>query len=136
MNASEKIDKMIRNTTDWRGEVLDRIRKLIRSADAAIVEEWKWMGTPVFSKNRLICCMNPHKDKVKLTFSHGAAFADPNRLFNASLEGNQRRAIDFFAGDRIDERALKALLNEALAYDALKAKRAASKGKSKPRRSK
>ena len=95
MNASEKIDKMIRNTTDWRGEVLDRIRKLIRSANAAIVEEWKWMGTPVFSKNRLICCMNPHKDKVKLTFSHGAAFADPNRLFNATSKATNGERSTF-----------------------------------------
>jgi len=136
MNASDQIDKLIRNTADWRGEVLARIRKLIRGADAAIVEAWKWMGTPVWSKNRMICCMNPHKDKVKLTFAHGAAFADPGKLFNASLDGNQRRAIDFFAGDRINERALKALVNEALAYDALKANSTARKGKSRPRRSK
>ncbi|HYA05588.1 MAG TPA: DUF1801 domain-containing protein [Xanthobacteraceae bacterium] len=136
MNASDQIDKLIRNTADWRGEVLARIRKLIRGADAAIVEDWKWMGTPVWSKNRMICCMNPHKDKVKLTFAHGAAFADPDQLFNASLDGNQRRAIDFFAGDRINERALKALVKEALAYDALKANSAARKGKSRPRRSK
>ena len=136
MNASDQIDKLIRNTADWRGEVLARIRKLIRGADAAIVEDWKWMGTPVWSKNRMICCMNPHKDKVKLTFAYGAVFRDPDKLFNASLDGNQRRAIDFFAGDRINERALKALLKEALAYDALKANSAARKGKSRPRRSK
>jgi hypothetical protein len=136
MNASEQVERLIRDTADWRGEVLARIRKLMLSADAGIVEEWKWMGTPAYYKHGLICCMNPHKDKVKLTFDHGAAFQDSGKLFNASLEGNQRRAIDFFEGDRINERALKALLKEALAYDALKAKSSASKGKSTPRRSK
>ena len=136
MSASDQIDKLIRRTADWRGDVLARIRTLILRADAAIVEQWKWMGTPVWSKNRMICCMNPHKDKVKLTFAHGAAFADPGKLFNASLDGNQRRAIDFFAGHRINDRALKALLNEALAHDALPAKSAARKAKSRPRRSK
>lgn len=136
MNASKQIDKLIRETADWRGEVLARIRKLIVSADAGIIEEWKWMGTPVWYKHGLICCMNPHKDKVKLTFNYGAAFQDPEKLFNASLEGNQRRAIDLFEGDKIKERALKALLKEALAYDGLKAKRSASKGKTKPRTSK
>jgi len=136
MNASEQIDKLIRDTTDWRGEALARIRKLILGADAGIREDWKWMGTAVWSKNGMICCMNPHKGKVKLTFAHGAAFQDPDKLFNAGLEGNQRRAIDFFEGDRINERALKALLKEGLAYDASKAKRSAGKGKSKPRRSK
>ncbi len=136
MKPSEQIDKMIRDTADWRGDVLARIRKLINSADPGIVEEWKWMGTPTWYKNGLICCMNPHKGKVKLTFDHGAALEDPNKLFNAGLEGNQRRAIDFLEGDKINERDLKALLKEALAYDALKAKSSASKGKAKPRKSK
>lgn len=94
------------------------------------------MGTPTYYKNGLICLMNPHKGKVKLTFDHGAAFKDPDKLFNAGLEGNQRRAIDFFEGDKINERALKTLVKEALAYDALKAKSSATKGKSKPRESK
>lgn len=87
------------------------------------------MGTPTYYKLGLICVMNPHKGKVKLTFDHGAAFEDPDKLFNAGLEGNQRRAIDFFEGDKINERALKALIKEALAYDALKAKSAATKKK-------
>jgi hypothetical protein len=136
MNASKQIDKLIGDTTDWRGDVLARIRKLVLGADAGIVEEWKWMGTPTFSKNSVICIMNPHKGKVKMTFSHGAALQDPNKLFNAGLEGNQWRAIDLFEGDKINERALKALVKEALAYDALKAKNSASKPKSKPRSSK
>lgn len=135
MKPSEQVDKLIRDTSDWRGDVLARFRKLILSADAAIVEDWKWMGTPTYYKNGLICVMNPHKGKVKLTFDHGAAFGDPDKLFNAGLEGNQRRAIDVFEGDKIDERALKALLKEALAYDALKAKSSADKAKSTPRKS-
>jgi len=136
MNASEQIERLIRRTADWRGEVLAQIRKLILGTDAGIVEEWKWMGTPVWSKNGLICCMNPHKGKVKLTFAYGAAFSDPDRLFNAGLGGNQRRAIDFFEDDSIDARALQALIKEALAHDAAKATRSARRAKSKPRRSK
>jgi hypothetical protein len=136
MNASEKTDKLIRDTADWRGKVLATIRKLILSADTGIIEEWKWMGTPAYSKNGLICIMNPHKDKVKVTFNYGAALRDPGKLFNAGLEGNKWRAIDFFEGDKINERGMKTLLKEALAYDALKAKNSASKGKSKPRKSK
>jgi hypothetical protein len=116
--------------------VLARIRKLILSADAGIVEEWKWMGTPTFSKNSVLCIVNPHKGKVKVTFSHGAALRDPDKLFNAGLGGKQWRAIDFFERDKINERALKALVKEAAAYDALKAKSSASKAKSKPRKSK
>ena len=135
MKPSEQVDKLIRDTADWRGDVLARFRKLILGADAAIVEEWKWMGTPTYYKNGLICVMNPHKGKVKLTFDHGAAFKDPDKLFNAGLEGNQRRAIDVFEGDKINERALKALLKEALAHDALKAKSSASKAETKPRKS-
>ncbi|MGA8097868.1 MAG: DUF1801 domain-containing protein [Candidatus Cybelea sp.] len=136
MNASQQVDKLIRDTADWRGEVIARLRKLILGTDATIVEEWKWMGTPTYSKNSVICIMNPHKGKVKLTFSDGAALADTAKLFNAMLEGNKWRAIDFFEGDRINERALKALVKEALAYDASKAKRSASKAKSKARKSK
>jgi hypothetical protein len=137
MNASEQIDKLIRDTADWRGKVLARIRKVILGANAGIVEEWKWMGTPTFSKNSVICIMNPHKGKVKLVFSDGAALQDPHKLFNSMLEGNKWRAIDFFEADRINERALKALVKEAVAYDAAKAKKkAASKRKSKPRKSK
>jgi len=131
-SASEQVDKLIRNTADWRGKVLAKLRKLILSTDAGIVEEWKWMGTPTFSVCSVICVMNPHKGKVKLVFSEGAALKDPDKLFNAMLEGNKWRAIDFFEGDKIDDRALKALVKEAVAYDASKAQRKpASKAKKK-----
>ncbi len=136
MNASKQVDRLIRETGDWRGEVIARIRKVILSADAGIVEEWKWMGTPTFSKNSVICIMNPHKGKVKVTFADGAALRDPDKLFNAGLGGKKWRAIDLFEGDKINERALKALVKEAAAFDALKAKAAASKRKAKPRKSK
>jgi hypothetical protein len=136
MNASKQVDKLIRDTGDWRGEVLAKIRKVILSADAGIVEEWKWMGTPTFSKNSVICIMNPHKGKVKVTFADGAALLDPDKLFNAGLGGKKWRAIDLFEGDKINERALKALVKEAVALDALTAKVPASKRKSKVRNSK
>jgi hypothetical protein len=129
VNASKQIDNLIRDTTDWRGEVLARLREIVLSADSGIVEEWKWMGTPTWSKNSVICIANPHKGKVKLTFSDGAALQDPDKLFNAMLEGNKWRAIDFFEGDKINERALKALIKEAVAYDALKARGSAGKTK-------
>lgn len=131
LSASRQVDNLIRDTADWRGDVLAKIRKLILSVDKEIVEDWKWMGTPTYYKHGVIFVMNPHKGKVKVTFDHGAALADPDKLFNAGLEGNQRRAIDFFEGDRIDERALKALFKEALAYDTLKAKSSAARRKSK-----
>lgn len=146
MNASKQVDKLIRETADWRGEALAKIRKLILSADAGIIEEWKWMGTPAYYKNGLICIMNPHKGKVKVTFNYGAALADPNKLFNAGLEGNKWRAIDLSEGDKINASAFKALLKEALAYDASKAKpktaakakpkSAVAKAKPKPRKPK
>jgi hypothetical protein len=123
VNASERIDQLIRETDDWRGAVLAKLRKLILGMDPGIVEDWKYMGTPVFSKNTTICVMNPHKGKVKVTFSYGAALKDPNKLFNTTLGGSQWRAIDFLEGDKVDERALKALLKEALAHDATKAKK-------------
>jgi len=135
MNASKQVDKMIRDTGDWRGDVLARLRKLILGSAAGITEEWKWMGTPTYYKNGVICVMNPHKGKVKVTFDHGAALKDPDKLFNAGLEGNQRRAIDIFEDDKLNERALKALVKEAVAYDDLRAKKSASKAKPKPRKS-
>lgn len=122
MNASKEIDKLIRETKDWRGEILAKIRKIILSADPGIVEEWKWMGTPTYSKKSVICIMNPHKGKVKVTFSDGAALKDPEKVFNAGLGGKKWRAIDVFEGDKINERALKTLIKEAAAYDAAKAK--------------
>lgn len=120
MNASERIDHLIAQTPDWRGKTLARIRKSILAADREIVEEWKWMGTPVWSRHGIIAVANPHKDKVKVTFHQGAHLPDPEKLFNAGLEGNQWRAIDLYEGDKIDERALKDLVRAAIAYNASK----------------
>jgi hypothetical protein len=124
MNPSELIDKYIADLTDWRGKTLVNLRKIIRDADPEIIEEWKWMGTPVWSHNGLILVANAHKDKVKLTFSQGASLPDPDKLFNAGLEGNRWRAIDFHEGDGINERALKNIIRAAVAYN-----RAGLKGK-------
>lgn len=134
LSASAHVDALIRETRDWRGDVLAKIRKLILSVDAGVVEEWKWMGTPTYSKNGIIFVMNPHKGKVKVTFDRGAALEDPAKLFNAGLEGNQRRAIDIFEGDTIDERALKALFKEAISHNALRVKASAQRSAAKPRR--
>jgi hypothetical protein len=117
MNASERIDELIAGITDWRGATFARIRKCVLAADPQIIEEWKWMGSPVWSRDGMIALANAHKGKVKLTFAHGARLADPDRLFNAGLEGNARRAIDFFEGDKVDERALKALVRAAIDYN-------------------
>lgn len=117
MTPSEKIDRLIAGITDWRGKTFAGVRKTILAADRAIVEEWKWMGSPVWSRDGMIAVANAHKGKVKLTFAYGARLADPGKLFNAGLEGNQRRAIDFFEGDRINERALKALVRAAIEYN-------------------
>jgi hypothetical protein len=115
--ASRRIDKAIADLGDWRGKLLAEIRKLIHEADPEVVEDWKWMGTPVWSHEGMYVLANAHKGKVKLTFFHGAALPDPGRLFNAGLGGSKWRAIDFRPGDRIDKRALKALLREAVAYN-------------------
>jgi hypothetical protein len=117
MTPSEKIDQLIAGIADWRGETFAKVRKTILAADAEIIEEWKWMGSPVWSRDGIIAVANAHKGKVKLTFDHGARLADPEKLFNAGLEGNQRRAIDFFEGDKINERALKDLIRAAVAYN-------------------
>jgi hypothetical protein len=117
MEASERIDQLIAETPDWRGETLACIRKCILEADPGIVEEWKWMGSPVWSRDGMIAVGNAHKDKVKLTFMHGAKLPDPDKLFNAGLEGNARRAIDFADGDKVDERALKDLIRAAIDYN-------------------
>ncbi|WP_233836069.1 DUF1801 domain-containing protein [Paraburkholderia sp. ZP32-5] len=117
MNASERIDEMIAKLSDWRGPIFARIRACVLAADPDIVEEWKWMGSPVWSRDGMIAVANAHKGKVKLTFAHGAGLADPDKLFNAGLEGNARRAIDFFENDSIDERALKALIRAAIEYN-------------------
>jgi len=117
MSASKRIDKKIADLGDWRGERLAEIRKLIHEVDPEVVEEWKWMGTPVWSHEGMYALANPHKGKVKLTFHHGAELPDPKKLFNAGLEGNTWRAIDFRERDKIDKTALKALLHEAVAYN-------------------
>ncbi len=117
MNASETIDRMIAGLTDWRGKTFASMRKAILAADRKIIEEWKWMGSPVWSRDGMIAVANAHKGKVKLTFAHGAKFADPDKLFNAGLGGNMRREIDFFEGDKIDERALKNLVRIAIEYN-------------------
>jgi hypothetical protein len=117
LSASERIDKIIAELGDWRGEMLAEIRKIIHEADPEVVEEWKWMGSPVWSHEGMYALANAHKDKVKLTFFHGADLPDPKKLFNAGHGGNTWRAIDFREGDRIDEISLKALLREAVAYN-------------------
>ena len=128
MNPSERIDRLIAELTDWCGKTLAGIRKSILGADREIIEEWKWMGSPVWSHDGIIAVANAHKGKVKLTFAHGASLPDPDKLFNAGLEGNARRAIDFFEGDKIDERALKNLVRAAVDYNRSKSKKKAPVG--------
>ena len=128
MNPSEHIDRLIAGLTDWRGKTLATVRKTILEADRQIIEEWKWMGSPVWSRDGIIAVGNAHKDKVKLTFSHGASLPDPDKLFNAGLGGNMWRAIDLFEGDKINERALKNLVRDAIAYNQIKLKRKAPAG--------
>ena len=125
---SERIDRLIAKLADWRGEMLARIRKSILAADREIIEEWKWMGSPVWSRGGIIAVGNAHKDKVKLTFAHGARLPDPDRLFNAGFAGSTWRAIDFFEGDKINERALKNLVRAAIEYNQMKLKTKASAG--------
>jgi hypothetical protein len=129
MNPSERIDQLIGELTDWRGKTLAGIRKSILEADPEIIEEWKWMGSPVWSHNGIIAVGNAHKDKVKLTFSHGASLPDPDQLFNAGLAGNMWRAIDYFEGDKINKGALKNLVRAAMDYNRIKLKRKAPKSK-------
>jgi hypothetical protein len=114
-SPSQLIDARIKELSDWRGETLARIRSLIKQADPEVVEEWKWQGVPVWSHGGIICTGETYKDVVKMTFAKGASLEDPSSLFNSSLEGNTRRAIDFREGDRIDEKALKALIRAAVA---------------------
>jgi hypothetical protein len=127
-SASALIDELIAELIDWRGKTLASIRKSILEADREIVEEWKWLGSPVWSHDGMIAVGNAHKDKVKLTFSHGASLPDPDKLFNAGLGGNAWRAIDLFEGDRINERALKNLVRAAVDYNQIKLKRKAPAG--------
>jgi hypothetical protein len=127
-SASKQIDERIKELGDWRGETLSRIRKLIREADPDVVEEWKWAkatspGTPVWSHDGIICTGESYKTAVKMTFAKGASLKDPSGLFNSSLDGNVRRAIDFHEGEKINEKALKALIREAVKLNESKAKR-------------
>ena len=117
MTPAEQIDQMIAGIADWRGETFARIRRIILEADPEIIEEWKWMGSPLWSRDGMIAVANAHKGKVKLTFAYGANLPDPDKLFNAGLDGNARRAIDLFEGDAIDERALKTLVRAAIEYN-------------------
>ena len=123
MNPSKRIDQLIAGIADWRGKTFASIRRVILKADPEIIEEWKWMGSPVWSRDGIIAVANAHKGKVKLTFDHGARLPDPDKLFNAGLEGNQRRAIDFFEGDKINERALKDLVRAAIDFNQRKSRK-------------
>ncbi|TSE03195.1 DUF1801 domain-containing protein [Mesorhizobium intechi] len=122
-SPSELIDGRITELGDWRGEMLARLRALIHQADPDVVETWKWRGVPVWEHDGMICTGETYKSVVKLTFAKGAALPDPARLFNSSLEGNTRRAIDFQKGEEVDEEALKALVRAAVAFNKSKAKR-------------
>jgi hypothetical protein len=116
-SASELIDKRIADLGDWRGETLSRMRKLVKEAAPDVVEEWKWMGTPVWSHDGIICTGESYASKVKLTFAKGASLEDPAKLFNSSLDGNTRRAIDIHEGEEVDAAAFKALIRAAVALN-------------------
>jgi hypothetical protein len=116
-SASKLISKRIAELGDWRGETLRKMRKLIKDADPDVVEEWKWMGTPVWSHDGIICTGESYKKVVKLTFAKGASLKDPTRLFNSSLDGNVRRAIDIHEGEKLNESAFKALIRQAAAFN-------------------
>jgi hypothetical protein len=128
MKPSERIDQLIAELTDWRGKTFAGIRKSMLEADREIIEEWKWRGSPVWSHDGMIAVANAHKEKVKVSFSHGANLPDPDKLFNAGLEGKVWRAIDFFEGDKINKRALKTLVRAAVDYNQLKLKKKAPAG--------
>lgn len=127
-SASALIDDRIKRLADWRGKMLSRVRKIIHEADPEIIEEWKWMGTPVWSHDGIVCTGETYKNVVKVTFAKGAALKDPSGLFNSSLEGNVRRAIDIHDGEKLDETAFKNLIRAAVALNL------ESKAKPKPRR--
>ena len=133
--ASELITQKLAGLGDWRGETLGRMRTLIKEADPDVVEEWKWMGTPIWSHDGIVCTGESYKKVVKLTFAKGAFLKDPARLFNSSLEGNVRRAIDIHEGETVNAAAFKALVREAVAFNSSRsAKRKPSKTKAKPGR--
>lgn len=125
MTPSQQIDRLVAKLTDWRGKTLAAVRKAILEADPEIIEEWKWMGSPVWSRDGMIAVGNTHKEKVKLTFSHGAKLADPDGLFNAGLDGGTWRAIDFSQGDKVNAPALKKLIRAAIAHNRAKSKKKA-----------
>jgi hypothetical protein len=127
-SPSQLIDARIKELGDWRGKMLSRLRTLVKEADPEVVEEWKWRGVPVWSHDGLICTGETYKNVVKMTFAKGAALKDPSGLFNSSLDGNTRRAIDFHEGEKIDERALKTLVRAAVDYNQLKLKKKAPAG--------
>jgi hypothetical protein len=122
-SPSRLIDARIKELGDWRGKMLGRLRTLVKEADPEVVEEWKWRGVPVWSHDGLICTGETYKNVVKMTFAKGATLKDPSGLFNSSLEGNTRRAIDFHEGDKIDEEALKALVRAAVTLNKSKTRR-------------
>jgi hypothetical protein len=128
MTPSETIDEMIAGLKDWRGKTFAAIRKAILSADKEIIEEWKWMGSPVWSRDGMIAVANAHKGKVKITFAHGAHLKDPDKLFNAG-NGNERKEIDIFEGDKVSALALKKLVQTAIAYNQTTLKKNAGKKK-------
>jgi hypothetical protein len=121
-SPSQLIDERIKELGDWRGEMLSRLRALVKEADPEVVEEWKWRGVPTWYHDGIICTGETYKSVVKMTFAKGAALKDPSSLFNSSLEGNVRRAIDFHEGEKINEKALKALVRAAVAFNESKAK--------------
>ena len=129
-SASELISRRITDLGDWRGETLKRMRKLIQEADPEVIEEWKWMGTPTWSHDGIICTGESYKKVVKLTFAKGASLEDPAKLFNSSLDGNVRRAIDIFEGEEVDEVAFKALIQRAVTFNG--ESKSKSKKKTKP----
>ncbi len=127
LTPSQKIDQLIASIKDWRGETFAAVRKAVLAADKEIVEEWKWMGSPVWEKDGIIAVCNAHKKWVKLTFDYGAKIPDPDKLFNAGLEGNQRRAIDFFEGDKVNAAGIKKLVKAAIEFNQEKRKKATAK---------
>ena len=122
MNATKLIDNLIAKLPDWRRATFAELRKIIRDADPQIIEEWKWMGTPVWSRDGIICIANAHKDKVKVTFHNGASLPDPDKLFNNGLAGNKWRSIDLYQGDKINGKSLRNLVLSAVAFNQAKAK--------------
>jgi hypothetical protein len=129
VSPSALIDARIKELGDWRGKMLARLRALVREADPEVVEEWKWRGVPVWEHDGIVCTGETYKTVVKMTFAHGAALEDPAKLFNSSLDGGTRRAIDFAEGAKVDEKALKNLIRAAVAFNAVKKKPKTSKAK-------